>query len=90
MPDGERYIFGFADYAEPLPFELAWQYDMLPAEPIEQARYLIWLNMGRDQQQADWIVEDYGQLSDEELLEDQGRTAELILRLRKLEGGQHG
>ena len=34
--------FGWVEYAEPLPFEKVWRYDLMPAAVIAQGRYSKW------------------------------------------------
>ena len=84
LPDGDRKVFGFADYDNPLTFDQVWGMDMLPAAPVEQTRYLLWLDAGRDDTQAKWIEEDWRPMPREDLQalsDDHSRRATLILRL---------
>lgn len=51
--------YGTIIYSEPLPFERIWRYDLRPADPVELARYMIWLHADRDDKRASEIIEDY-------------------------------
>ena len=37
-----RWAHGWAEYAELLPFELVWKFDLFPADPEELERYWAW------------------------------------------------
>ena len=39
--------FGWVEYAEPLPFEKAWRYDLLPADEDKQKQYTKWCGENR-------------------------------------------
>ena len=47
---GEIDCFGWVEYAEALDAQDVYRYDLLPAEPVEQARYSLW----RHQCDRDW------------------------------------
>jgi hypothetical protein len=40
--------YGTLRYAEPLPFDRVWRYDLRPCDPVERAHYTFWLHADRD------------------------------------------
>lgn len=42
VPGTERFAHGFVTYASPLPYQLVWKYELLPADPAEQEDYWDW------------------------------------------------
>lgn len=45
---GPINAFGWVEYADALPLDRAWRYDLLPADSVEYAHYIFWEFSGRD------------------------------------------
>ena len=47
IPGTGFFAHGWVEYAEPLPFEKAWRFDLVPADKDEQERYNEWYKENR-------------------------------------------
>lgn len=56
---GEVYSFGWVTYPEPLPFDQAWHFDLIPDDPVEWAHHEFWMFAGRDLERAEVMEQDY-------------------------------
>ena len=58
---GELRSFGWVEYTEPLTVEQVWKWEFIPDDQTEYAKYVFWEYAGRNQDDADALIEDYVQ-----------------------------
>lgn len=59
------HCFGWVEYPEPLTFHTLWRWDLLPADPVEYARYAFFLYADRDPDRAAFYQKEYVQTAEE-------------------------
>jgi hypothetical protein len=55
----EISAFGWVEYEDKLTFDQMFKKDLIPHNPQERARYYMWVRNNRNQETADWLIEDY-------------------------------
>lgn len=64
---GDRAFLGEVEYPIRLSPVDVWKYDLLPADPVERAKYALWLNCDRDAVEAERVFVEYRSLGLDEL-----------------------
>lgn len=82
-----RPTFGWVEYADPLPFEKIFSYELLPDDPVERARFRLWNYADRDTEKAAVLLRYFEGRSLKQLEQDAeyDTVAEWVYVIRKAE-----
>jgi len=61
LPNKEKSIsaFGWVEYDEPLSFDQIYKKDLIPHDPVERAKFYLWISHDRNEETVDWLISDY-------------------------------
>ena len=80
LASGATYeAFGWAEYAEPLTFEQCFHFDLMPNDPMEWAKFQVWLYCDRHEDRANRMIESYQGEATVEMLREYYREGSYIL-----------